>query len=305
MKNFNALVIGFGSAGRRHCSILKNLNLFKNIYVLTKQKDCNYKVISNLDNLNDIKLNYIIIACRTSQHYYYLNQLEKKIKNIKILVEKPLFEKFRNFKVKKNKVFTGYNLRFHPVLIYLKKFLSKNNTVFSVDIHCKSYLPEWRKNINYRSSNSAKKKFGGGALLELSHEIDYFQWLFGKIKKVEFAKLHKNSNLKIDCEDSAIIVGSTKNINFFINLDFISKLPQRSLDIYGKNFYIKADLLNYRICIFKKKKLKTIKFLKRKNHTYIEQHKSILNNDYRLLCNYSEGIEIMRLIDLVRKKNIK
>ena len=76
--------------------------------------------------------------------------------------------------------------------------------------------------------------------MELSHEIDYFQWLFGKIKKVEFAKLNKNSNLKIDCEDSAIIVGSTKNINFFINLNFISKLPQRSLDIYGKDFYIKA-----------------------------------------------------------------
>ena len=28
-----------------------------------------------------------------------------------------------------------------------------------------------------------KKNYGGGALLELSHEIDYLQWIFGKIVK--------------------------------------------------------------------------------------------------------------------------
>ena len=42
----------------------------------------------------------------------------------------------------------------------------------------------YRKNIDYKKSNSAKKKFGGGLLLELSHEIDYIKWLFGNISLI-------------------------------------------------------------------------------------------------------------------------
>ena len=31
-------------------------------------------------------------------------------------------EKYRALRLKKNKFFVGYNLRFHPVIIFLKKF---------------------------------------------------------------------------------------------------------------------------------------------------------------------------------------
>ena len=40
-------------------------------------------------------------------------------------------------------------------------------------------IESWRKNIDYRSSVSAKKSLGGGVLLELSHEIDLVNGLFG------------------------------------------------------------------------------------------------------------------------------
>ena len=43
------------------------------------------------------------------------------------------------------------------------------------------YLPEWRKNTDYRKGVSARQDLGGGVLLELSHEIDYIQWIFGEI----------------------------------------------------------------------------------------------------------------------------
>ena len=47
-------------------------------------------------------------------------------------------------------------------------------------------------------------------LLELSHEIDYLRWIFGEVSKVG-AILSKQSDLKIDVEDSA-----------FLNLQFSS-----------------------------------------------------------------------------------
>ena len=50
-------------------------------------------------------------------------------------------------------------------------------------------------NRNYKLSYSSSKNKGGGALLDLSHELDYVQWLFGKISKIEYAKVKKISNL--------------------------------------------------------------------------------------------------------------
>ena len=303
LKNKNALIIGFGSIGRKHFSIIKKLNIFKKIYILTKQKK-KLNIISSLKDLNSIKPSYIIISSRTNMHFSQLKILEKKIKNSYILVEKPLFEKKKILNVTQNKVFVGYNLRFHPVLIFLKKFLRKKK-IFSINIVCKSFLPNWRKNIHYSKSNSSKRSYGGGALLELSHELDYLQWLFGKIKKIEFSKLKKISNLNVDCEDSSIIIGKTSFSHFLLDLNFYSTRSERTLEIDGKNFNIKADLIQNKIEIIKNKKVKIIKFKNSKDNTYIKLHDAILNKNFKNVCSYSEGKDLMNIIDKIKKKNIR
>jgi len=303
LKNKNALIIGFGSIGRKHFSIIKKLNIFKKIYILTKQKK-NLNLISSLKEIQSIKPHYIIISSRTNMHFSQLRTLEKKIKNTYILVEKPLFGKKQILNIKRNKVFVGYNLRFHPVLTFLKKFLQKKK-IFSINIVCKSYLPNWRKNIHYSKSNSSKKSYGGGALLELSHELDYLQWLFGKIKKIEFSKLRKVSNLNVDCEDSALIIGKTDFSHFLLDLNFYSTRPERTLKIDGRNFSIKADLIKNQIEILKGRKLKIIKFNNNKNTSYNKLHNAILTKKLKNVCSYSEGKNLMNIIEEIKEKNIK
>ena len=81
----------------------------------------------------------------------------------------------------------------------VKNFLKRKirlKKIWNVNIFCGSYLPNWRSNIDYRKSASAKKHLGGGVLLDLSHELDYVQWLFGKIV-IEHCKSKKLSNLNI------------------------------------------------------------------------------------------------------------
>ena len=304
MKNKNALIIGLGSIGRKHFSILKKLNLFKKVYTLSKQKEYKINKFTNLKKINLIHPSYIVISSRTNLHFSQLKFLEKKINNTLLLVEKPLFEKYRNFKVKNNLVFVGYNLRFHPVILFLKKFL-KNKKIFNVNIVSKSYLPDWRKNIFYAKSNSAKKSFGGGALLELSHELDYLQWIFGRVKSIEFAKLNKISNLNIDCEDSVLVIGKTNNANFFLDLNFLSHRSERNILVEGDNFHIKADLLKYKIEISRSNKIKTITFRKIKDQMYIDQHRAIIKKKLKNLCSYSEGLDVLKVIKLIRKKNIQ
>ena len=138
-------------------------------------------------------------------------------------------------------------------------------------------------------------------LLELSHEIDYVQWIFKKIRKINHATNKKNSNLKIDTEDCVSIIGKTDLTDFIIDLNYFSLYLQRLVIINGNDFTLKGDLIYNSVEIFKKNKKKVIKFKINKNYTYNLQHKSLLNNNYKNSCTYKQGIKLMLLIDKIRK----
>ena len=300
-KNQTVLIIGYGSAGRQHAKILRRNKNIKKIYIFSKQKIKGFNCLKKIEDTNKINPDYIIISSRTSDHLKYLRFIENNFKNKLILVEKPLFRRSEKLSIKNNKkIFVGYNLRQSPVLNYLKKFI-KNKKITSVKIDCFSYLPNWRKNINYAKSNSAKKNYGGGALLELSHEIDYLQWIFGKIVKINSSKLLKLSNLNIDCEDTVNLIGKTKKTNFFINLSLCSFFNKRTILIDGTDFSLIADLINNSITIKQKlKKLKKIKF--KKLLTFKIQHELILNHNFKNLCTYKEGVKLTSILDKIKKQ---
>ena len=87
-------------------------------------------------------------------------------------------------------------------------------------------MPDWRPKSDYRESVSAQKKLGGGVLLELSHEIDYIQWIFGTIRCVT-AIVSRQSDLDIDVEDTASLLMEidgpveNKSIIASLNMDFV------------------------------------------------------------------------------------
>ena len=181
-----ALVIGYGSIGKKHAKILKNLKEVDEVVVLTSQKNT-YRKISSLHEIKRLNPFYIVVASPTNKHYEQLRFLEKNFSKKKILVEKPLFEKVFNLQIKKNKVYIGYNLRFNPLIIFIKKILKKINVIF-VSVYCGYHLPYWRKNVPYAKSYSASTIKGGGVILDLSHEIDYVKYIFGEIKIINFIK---------------------------------------------------------------------------------------------------------------------
>ena len=93
------LVIGFGSIGKRHFNILKELLPNSAIDVVSKQNLENIKVYKSLSNIENIDVyDYFVISSETYKHYEQLKYVENKVKNKIILVEKPLFEKYKNFK---------------------------------------------------------------------------------------------------------------------------------------------------------------------------------------------------------------
>ena len=295
------LIVGFGSIGKRHADILSKTREIKKIYILTKQKIKRFKSITSLQEARKLTLDYVIISSETNNHYMNLKFFEKNFKNIKILVEKPLFNKLKYLKVKNNEVYLGYNMRFHPFMKIIRKNI-KNKKIWFINTFCGSFLPLWRKNIDYSKSYSSQKKKGGGVILDLSHELDYLTWIFGKINPRNFIK-KKLSDLKIDTEDFFSLNSFIKKINLQLDLNFITQENIRRLIIAGKNFSMNVDFVNHNMSYNYKNKKINFKYSKlERNYTYKEMHKNILSeNENKIACSYQEGFNLMKLIEKLKK----
>jgi CMP-N,N'-diacetyllegionaminic acid synthase len=291
------LIIGFGSIGQKHLQAMKRSKKFKKIYILSNHLIKKHNCIKNFDQIININPDLIVICSETSSHLNQLKFLEKNFKNKIILVEKPIFSKSSNFKIKKNNVYVAYNLRYDPMLKHLKKFVS-NKKIFNTDISCNSYLPNWRHR-DYSKLYSSFKKKGGGVHLDLSHEIDYANWIFGKLKRRNIT-LKKISNLKINSYDYMFFQGSSnfsKMIN--INLNYFSVKNQRNIEIFTENEVILIDLLARQINFVSLNNIRVKKFKPiSATNRMIFQIKDILKKKPQHACSYESGLKVLKILGI-------
>ena len=298
-----ALIIGFGSAGKRHYKILKKIKKIKQIFIFSKRKNKKKKFINTVNEIKKLNPDYVIIANETHQHLKFLKYCEKNFKKKIILVEKPLFHKYIKFKIKNNKVFVAYNLRENLILKFIKSNINLNDA-FYVSSEVLSYLPDWRKSDDYTKNYSASRKKGGGVLLDLSHEIDYLIWLFKKLS-FKTSLIKKISPLKINSEDFAFVSGIVSNKTLFtLKMSYFHKKSKRNLYIASKNYHLKVDFLKNEITKFQSNKKNILKFKKMSQfETTKNMHTAILNKKFKDICTFKEGLKINYLIDKIKKKN--
>lgn len=257
-KNLKALIVGYGSIGKRHESNLRNLGL-RDIFFLRSARG--QKLPS--DHFKDLgkalakKPDIAIIANPTSLHVRAAAALAKY--GIHLFIEKPLSHNEKGIaeliKIVENKklvTMVGYNFRFHPQLMQIKKFIETGaiGKVFSGRVQVGQYLPDWHRREDYSIGYAARKSLGGGVILTLIHEIDYLSWLLGKPKKV-FCLADKVSNLKIDVEDVAEILIKYENGAIGeVHLDYLQRVPRRNLEIIGEEGTILWDYFAGEIKVF-------------------------------------------------------
>jgi len=297
-----ALVIGYGSIGKRHADLLSNNQEFDGIdvYVLTSQQISSVKRITTLEEIPDLAPDYVVIASPTSCHYDQLRFLEENLMQRIILVEKPLFDKNVRLSSKNNKIFVGYNLRFHPLIRKIKKAIGERY-LWSLHVMCASYLPSWRPSRDYRETSSASKAAGGGVLLDLSHELDYLQWLGGKFS-VYSAISEKVSNLEIDSDDLLLLSGRTDRGAYIqVNLNYFSRKPVRRLSIDGDGISIHADLVENTLDIVEDGQESNYSWPDlQRNFCYLQQHRDLLSGSSAIACTLEEGLSTMLIIDDIR-----
>ncbi|MGL5046236.1 MAG: Gfo/Idh/MocA family protein [Shewanella sp.] len=250
-------VIGLGNIARRHRQNLKMLFPQAKIIALSASGRCINQpiefsdiLLSNINELIDCNPELVIIASPASFHEKYANPLI--INNIPILIEKPLTSEpesaHRILAIAKEHncpIMIGYCLRYLSSAIFIKQLILNNyiGKIYNCSATVGQYLPDWRPNKHYSESVSAQKSLGGGALLELSHELDYLLWLLGPLT-LKYAQLRTTNELALEVEEIAdLVLTSQQGTVCYIHMDFIQKQAQRECTFIGSTGRLRWDLL--------------------------------------------------------------
>lgn len=252
-------IVGLGSIGIRHIKNLLCIGQMRNIRMdidalrsgkknidisIKKAIQKEYYDIDNLPEDYDI----IFITNPTNMHFEMLSKIINKTKHV--FIEKPVFDHCDydihdlNL-IPGNIYYVACPLRYTPVIRHLKKIIS-SEVIYSVRAISSSYLPSWRKNVDYRTIYSAKKSMGGGVSLDLIHEWDYLIYLFGFPEKVLNLK-GKYSGLEIDSDDISIYLAQYKDKLVEVHLDYFGRNTVRRLELLCKEYVIYADFIEQKI----------------------------------------------------------
>lgn len=294
----NALVIGYGSIGKRHVAVLKDLGL--NVSVVSRRGSQDENVYQSIkEAFQNNNYDYIVIANETVAHFLTFKTVAELGYGGKLLIEKPLFLSEETVPKEFSEAYVAYNLRFHPLIDHLKNLLG-NEEVINVNAYVGQYLPDWRPNTDYTKTYSAFPEQGGGVLRDLSHELDYLMMIFGEWKEL-IAVSSKISNLDIQSEDHVQILYKVKNsqTRVALELNYLDRIVQRYMTVQTNTKTIRVDFIANTInCNGEITQLGAID----RNYTYEKQHKDILG-DAIACCDINEGLKVMKMINAIEKSS--
>lgn len=251
--------VGTGSIGKRHILNLTDLcnrrQIQLTIHVLRSQRkkleaEIEIAIEKQFFALEDIEKKYdaIFICNPTFMHYSTIKEMRNHAECF--FVEKPVFNHslYRLSELelpKHNRYYVACPLRYANVLLYAEEIL-KEKRVISVQAISSSYLPEWRKEVDYRSTYSAKIDEGGGVRIDLIHEWDYLVKLFGRPESV-LAFSGKYSKLEITSEDICIYIARYADKLLELHLDYFGKNSKRYLQVWTEDEEYFFDIINQRV----------------------------------------------------------
>lgn len=246
------LVRGTGSIGMRHLNVLRADAGVVPVAFPTREvrvaelRESGINAVSSLAELGQQPLAGAIVATDTGRH---LRDAHELLPHADLLIEKPLAPSARGLgeleraaEAHGRQIYVAFCLRMHMGLQRFREQLPRIGKVVSVRIECQSFLPDWRPDRDYRQSYSASLS-EGGVLRDLSHEVDYAVWMFGRPREIS-ALLANSGRLNIEGEESADLLWEVPSGPVVsIRLDYLSRHPRRRVQALGDFGEICLDLV--------------------------------------------------------------
>lgn len=307
-----ALVVGFGSIGKRHTRNLLDHSAISSVTVKTsipstKIEFTPHKNLSFTSEWSDQKFDFAIICNQTSKHIEAATFLAQK--NIPILLEKPVCPQstqaqdlLKTVQKQNLPVLVAYNLRFLPAIQTVKSWLAekKIGEIQSAHFEVGQFLPDWRPGTDYRTGYSAKKELGGGVALDLSHEVDLMLTLLGEPLDWKTQKSNQ-SDLEIETEDTFEGHYRYPNFQCFVHLDYIKKNKERFFTIKGSKGDIHCDLIGKSLTMTgdNPEEIKDDKAFdtNQSYKTELDHFIDVIQNQKPVLIPLEEGLTVLRLLE--------
>lgn len=190
---------------------------------------------------------YAIIASPASEHLDHARPFVEA--GVPTLIEKPMaitgdkIDQFLDL-IAQPDIRLGYVLRQSHCLKAAKHVIEAGGIgrVQYARIAVGMNLADWRPGTDPSKGVSARLCSGGGALLELSHEIDLARWFLGSCVSL-YARSARLGSLTVDAEDFVEIVATfSGGVEVNLHLDMLARPGYREGHIFGACGQIKYQL---------------------------------------------------------------
>ncbi len=256
-------VIGLGNIAIRHRKNLKHLFPKCTLFAMSASgripndmvSDCDM-LVESVDDLIAHGIQMAVVASPAPFHSVHAIPLIKA--GIPVLIEKPVVTNLTDLAalnqaadLGQSPVAVGYCLRYLPSAEQVKALIESKaiGQLYNATVEIGQYLPDWRPGKDFRTSVSANVDLGGGALFELSHELDYSRWILGELD-IQAAILRSSDTLALDVEDSVdLLAMSEQGAVVSIHMDFLQRAAYRRCRFIGSKGTLEWDLLRNSIVL--------------------------------------------------------
>ena len=255
-----AVVIGSGSAGRRHAAELRRALPGAQLVVVRRPdsrqptaslREIDAEITHDLAAALRREVDLAVVASPATSHEAHVSALLAC--GVPTLVEKPLAHSHpaaHNLAVRADgsgvPLVVGYHLRVTETIVALRRLLLDGliGQVRSFDLRVGQHLASWRPAMPAGRSVSARADLGGGVLLELSHELDALLWLLGPVESVAAILGHDGAPTDGAVDTIADLeLRMLSGIEGGVHLDMVSDPPFRRWRLVGERGSLVADLL--------------------------------------------------------------
>ena len=244
-------ILGCGSIGRRHA---RNLAALGRTDLVLFDPDPAARVglvdaeapgASFVTTLEEVwRRDPEVVLVASPSHLHVPQALEAARRGCHLFIEKPLSHDWEGVDelcaeiARRGLVsMVGCNMRFHPGPARLKALLDEGavGRVVAARLYTGSYLPDWRPGTDFRRSYSASSARGGGAVLDLIHEIDLALWFFGPGILAASATVPADT-LGLDVEGLAeLLIRHDSGVLSSVHLNFVQRDYRRECHVIGES----------------------------------------------------------------------
>lgn len=247
IRDLKFVVVGLGSAGRRHASNLAALGA-RRIEAVSAHRRLPPEaapagigaVHHDLDAALQSPADVVVVANPTSLH---ADCAAKALRSgAHVYLEKPAASSAPEARAlllaaadARRVVAIGCQLRFDPCLTALRELIlsGRLGRILSAQVMMGEYLPDYHPGENAKEGYAARRELGGGVLLTQIHDFDYLHWLLGPFDRA-FAAGGRRSDVAVDVEDSVdFLLRSPSGFAAAGHMDFLQRAKTRRLTVAG------------------------------------------------------------------------